>query len=126
MISPEQLQHVIESYVASLSEGNLDGVCSLFAEDAILEDPVGTPAYKAKRAIRDFYVGAIGAKPEVRLTGPVRVTASGEAAAPMRATSAYDGSTVQIDIIAVLSFDDEGRIESLKGYWGEANVRPLD
>ena len=49
MISPGELQHVVESYVASLSEGNLDGICSLFAEDATVEDPVGTPAYKSNR-----------------------------------------------------------------------------
>ena len=126
MISPEEVQQIIESYVARLSEGNLDAVCSLFAEDAVLEDPVGTPAYNSIRAIRDFYVGAISAKPEVRLTGPVRVTVSGEAAAPMQATSAYEGATVQIDIIAVISLDDQGRIKSLKGYWGEANLRPLN
>jgi steroid delta-isomerase len=118
------MRAAFEQYTSRLSAGDADGVAGLFADDAWIEDPLGAPRHVGRDAILAFYRGAIErARPEVRLTGPVRVSAVNEAAAPMQSHSNYGGSPKEIDIIDVFAFDDDGRITSMRAFWGEGNLR---
>ena len=50
----------VETYVAGYAAGDVDTILSIFAEDAVLEDPVGTPAHQGKAALRGFFsVGSL-------------------------------------------------------------------
>jgi steroid delta-isomerase len=118
------MRAAFESYTSLLSAGDADGVAELFAENAWIEDPLGAPRHVGRQAILAFYRGAVErAHPAVRLTGPVRVSAVDEAAAPMQSHSNFEGSPKEIDIIDVFAFDDAGRITSMRAFWGEGNLR---
>jgi steroid delta-isomerase len=118
------MRAAFENYTSRLSAGDADGVAELFADDAWIEDPLGAPRHVGRQAILAFYRGAVErAHPDVRLTGPVRVSAVGEAAAPMQSHSNFGGSPKEIDIIDVFAFDDAGRITSMRAFWGEGNLR---
>ena len=124
MATPEQMRLAFERYTSLLSAGDAEGVAALFADDAWIEDPLGAPRHVGRDAILTFYRGAVErAHPEVRLTGPVRVSTVGEAAAPMQSHSNFGGSPKEIDIIDVFAFDEEGRITTMRAFWGEGNMR---
>ena len=42
MNTPEHMTAVVQRYVAALNAGDLDGIVALFADDATVEDPVGS------------------------------------------------------------------------------------
>jgi steroid delta-isomerase len=118
------MRQAFERYTSLLSAGDADGVAALFSDDAWIEDPLGAPRHTGRDAILAFYRGAVErAHPEVRLTGSVRVSTVDEAAAPMQSRSNYGGSPKEIDIIDVFSFDEEGRVTSMRAFWGEGNLR---
>jgi steroid delta-isomerase len=126
VVTPEKMRWAFEQYTSRLSNGDADAVASLFADDASIEDPLGAAPRRGRTEILAFYKGAIErAHPKVELTGSVRVSAVGEAAAPMRSVSNFQGSPRAIDIIDVFSFDESGQITSMRAYWGEGNVTEL-
>jgi steroid delta-isomerase len=119
----EQMRRAFEQYVSRLSAGDGDGVAALFADDAWIEDPLGSERKQGKQAIVEFYRGAIErAHPQVELTGPVRTTNLPEAAAPLRSRSFFGGRHTVIDIIDIFTFDDDGLITSMRAYFGPSNM----
>lgn len=118
-----EVQHYIDvadNYMKFLTEKNLEGILSLYAEDATVEDPVGSEIVSGKKALRKFYGGAVKMDLVLKRTGPVRYT-GGEAAFPFRLWMEVDGEATVTDIIDVFKFDDEGKIISMRAYWGMHN-----
>jgi steroid delta-isomerase len=127
MPSADHIRRVAERYGELLTAHDADGVASLYAEEAIVEDPAGNAPLVGKSEILAFYRGAIErARPErVAVTGPVRILADGmTAAVPLQSRSTRDGRLVAVDIIDVFTFDDGGLITSMRAYWGPENVNP--
>jgi steroid delta-isomerase len=123
MISPQQVQAIMERYVELVDAGDIDGVVALYAEDAMVEDPVGKPAHVGIGEIARFYgegLGRIDAR--ACLTGPVRATHNGCGAMPFRVDLDWGGKPCSIEVIDVMEFDEKGRIRSMQAYWGELNL----
>ena len=122
------MRHAFEQYCARLTAHDAPGIAALYAADATIEDPAGSPPVVGRAAIEAFYAGALArVRPElVELSGPVRALADGSgAAAPLASTSTREGRRARLDIIDVMTFDDEGLITSLRAYWGPENLTPL-
>src|SRR5688572_13504411 len=121
------IRAAVEGYCSAFTAGDRDAYVGLFAPDAWVEDPVGTPRHEGSEAIGTFFDGARGLadKIELRLTGPVRV-AAGECAFPMQARPQLGEDTFVMDIIDVMTFDDEGRITTMRAFWDPAEMRPAD
>lgn len=111
-MSPEQKQTVVETYIDALCNSNLDAICDLYADDAILEDPVGSPVNEGKDAIRAFYTPSMGIGLKASLTGKVRCPGNA-AAFPFQVISPMG----TIEIIDVFEFNEAGKIVSMKAYW---------
>lgn len=109
----------VDSYMKGLTKADLDGVMALYAPNATVEDPVGTPVREGHEAIREFYAGAVAAGIKAELTGDVRCTES-SAAFPFRLTVG-DGA-MKIAVIDVFEFNEDGKVISMKAYWGPENV----
>ena len=64
MMDADRMVAAVEAYITSYNRADLDGVCAVFADDAVVEDPVGTPLKVGHAAIREFYTAsmATGAK----------------------------------------------------------------
>lgn len=121
----DRLVAVVDRYLERMSAGDKEGWLALFADDASVEDPVGTHPHRGRAAIADFWDLVQGLADEVRVvrTGPVRV-AGGEAAFPLQARSTIGDTTMVVDIIDLFRFDDEGRIVDLRAYWDPTDLRP--
>jgi len=123
----EQIRATIERYVDAFTRGDKDGYLSLFAPDGTVEDPVGSDVCRGPVEIAGFWDGVRNLTPtiELRLVGTPRV-AGGEAAFAMQALPELGDAKMVVDIIDVMSFDDDGRITSLRAYWDMAEMRPYE
>ncbi|MCY1417293.1 Steroid Delta-isomerase [compost metagenome] len=110
-------------YVELVDAGDIDGIVALYAENAVIEDPVGSPPIAGIEAIDRFYREGLGqSDASAQLTGPVRVAGNNCGAMPFRVDLTWNGEPSTIHVIDVMEFDDDGRIRSMKAYWGELNL----
>ena len=128
MADAAAMRHAFEHYCERLTAHDAPGIAALYALDATVEDPAGSPVVAGRAAIEAFYAGALArVQPEsVALTGPVRALADGTAAAAtLASTSTRDGARLRLEIIDVMTFDAHGLITSMRAYWGPDNLTPL-
>lgn len=102
----------VEKYMLAVSSNNLDLIREIYADNAVVEDPVGSPPKEGIDAILAFYkgFGALGVKLE--LTGSVKC-AGNAAAFPFNAKI----GPKTLEIIDVFEFDKQGKVVSMKAYW---------
>lgn len=119
--SDERVREVVADYLRLVETGTADQITALFADDATLEDPVGSEVRRGAEAIREFYATIEPLPTRTRLV-ELRVVA-GTAAFHFELVTRPEGMTVTVAPIEVMTFDDEGRITSMKAYWGDADMR---
>ena len=107
----------VDNYIRGLNEKNLEGILKLYADDATVEDPVGSKVISVKAAIRQFYSGAVNIDMTLTRTGPVRI-AGVEVAFPFQLRMVVEGTPMITDIIDVFRFDESGKIVSMR-HFGE-------
>lgn len=112
-MSTEQRENAVNAYINALNNDDLDAICALYADDAVVEDPVGTPPHKGQDAIRAFYSKSTGIGIKAELTGAIRCPGNDAAAFPFKVTSPMG----VIEIIDVFEFDAAGKVVSMKAYW---------
>jgi steroid delta-isomerase len=118
--SPEKIREVIEQYVARVATGTTDQVLELYAEGATVEDPVGTEVRTTREALRDFYAGLEGLEQAGEVLS-VRI-ADGEAAFLFELRTRAGEQTYTLAPIDVMTFDDDGRITSMRAYWSDSDL----
>jgi steroid delta-isomerase len=125
MSDHEHMVATVHAYVRGFLENDAQAICALFAEDATVEDPLGTPAHVGIEAVRRFYTRIMNdGGGRLELQGPVR-TASGSAAFAFSSYLTRDGVDLRIDVIDVFQFDPAGKIRSMRAYWGPENKHTL-
>lgn len=108
----------VERYFEAFEKGDLQIIRDLYADDATLEDPVGSEVHRGIQAVCAFYEGPLKAV-TLTPTGPPRC-AGNAVAFPFQVE--LPGSCVQA--IDVFEFDDAGKIVSMKAYWSPENIVP--
>lgn len=118
--SNERILEVIHAYVDLVADGTADQVVALYAEGATVEDPVGSAVRSTREAIHEFYATLEGLEQRGRvLTARV---AGGEAAFQFELATTAGDQTFTLSPIDVMTFDDDGRITSMKAYWSDSDV----
>ncbi len=56
-MSTEIMQAAPAKYLTALADKDLEGILALYADDAVVEDPVGSEPHVGMAAIREFYKG---------------------------------------------------------------------
>ncbi len=119
--SAESKRQAVHSYIRALNEGDLEAIVALYADDAEVEDPVGSVPKRGLAEIRAFYAGSVQLKLQVELEGPIRAVAN-EAAFAFRVTFNYLGKTTTIRPIDVFRFDAAGRIVQMRAFFGPTDT----
>jgi steroid delta-isomerase len=123
MVDAAWIRRCMSDYVSKVDAGDIDGILALYADDASVEDPVGSPPRIGRAAIERFYRDGLGqAAARAELTGPVRV-AGRCGAMPFRVDLNWQGRACSIQVIDVMEFDEQGLIRSMKAYWGEGDLQ---
>ena len=121
MINYDEAMRVCETYIHALVTNDVEAILDLYADDATVEDPVGTESRSGKDALRSFYTGAVTGVVEAALTGQPRV-AGDEVAFPFQVIAGQPGEGIQINIIDVFRFNAEGKVDLMRAFWGSNNV----
>ncbi len=119
--------------MAAVESGDRDAWLDLFADDAVVEDPVGPSAFdpegkghRGRAAIAAFYDNVIGVNQSIRFivrqshlcgeevanVGVIRITLAG-------------GSAVEVDGVYTYRRSPDGRIAALRAYWEPEQVRSV-
>ena len=124
-MSDEVILSTIERYQTTFSAEDRDGWLALFTDDAVLEDPVGSPAHEGRDALAAFWDG-VHQRTE---RGTVRMT-QGPAVCGLEAAWAFEldvtlrsGRRSLVQIIDHGTFTEDGRIRSIRAFWSAATAR---
>ena len=125
-LSEQAIVRTIERYQSTFSADDQEGWLALFTDDAVLEDPVGSPAHQGRAAIAKFW-DTVHARTE---RGTVRMT-QGPAVCGLEAAWAFEldvtlrnGRRSVVEIIDHGTFTEDGRIRSIRAFWSLATARP--
>lgn len=121
MPTPEQMEAAVHAYVAAFAAGDPEQAVAIFAEDAVVEDPIGTPPKIGHAAIREFYVASMATGAKLVLDGPIRV-ATAHAAFAFHVPLHFDGKDMEIHVIDTFAFDENGKVKEMKAYFGPGNM----
>jgi ketosteroid isomerase-like protein len=130
----EQPEHpAIQANIDSIrlaSAGDRDGWLDLYADDAVVQDPVGISPFDAtgaghvgKEAIAKFWDDVIGPS-NITLTVHKRIP-SGECACAVHQTAINDmggGAKTEVEMIAVYELNDAGKIKRMSAFWSWASM----
>ncbi|GLV30415.1 hypothetical protein TomTYG75_32180 [Sphingobium sp. TomTYG75] len=121
MPDPVKMEAAVHAYVAAFEAGSADQVAALYAQDATVEDPIGSPIHKGREAIRAFYAESMKTGAKLKLEGPVRV-AGDYAVFPFSVNLNYDGGHKRIDVIDTFRFNDANEVIEMRAFWGPTNM----
>jgi steroid delta-isomerase len=120
MPGPKDSATTVNRYLELLAKGDADGIADLYATDATVEDPVGGEVHIGRQAIHGFYSNVPGTNNQTEVV--TLRTLGNEAAFHWTLTVDLGNGRMRIDIISTMTFDDEGKIASMKAYWGPDNI----
>lgn len=122
MPTTEQLLAAVDGYVSGFAVGDVEAIVSLFAEDATVEDPVGTEPKRGRDAIRAFYAVSVGTGAKLELLGDPRCAAD-FVAFPFAVKLEWQGKRQVIEVIDTFRINDDGKITEMRAFFGPANMK---
>jgi steroid delta-isomerase len=127
MPDQDAIRSTIEQYLKRFSDGDREGWLALFADDATMEDPVGTPLKRGKDEIGAFYDQSRSVADSVELRGlDVTIVVGDQASFAMEVRPTIGGATMVLPAIDVMTFDDEARITSQRAFVDFGMMRPAE
>ena len=123
--SPQTTRATIENYVKAWATGDKKLFLTLFAEDAVWEDPVGSPPFKGLAGVEKFWDFS-HAGPARQLT-PVAheiVTCANQGILrfTMQVRLPKENQGLDLSIIDYFEVNDAGKIKVAKAFWDESKI----
>ncbi|EKF22614.1 snoaL-like domain protein [Mycolicibacterium hassiacum DSM 44199] len=120
MSTPQDNANTVHRYLEFVAKGQPDEIAALYADDATVEDPVGSEVHIGRQAIRGFYgnLENVQSRTEVKTLRAL----GHEVAFYWTLSIGGDEGGMTMDIISVMTFNDDGRIKSMKAYWTPENI----
>jgi steroid delta-isomerase len=122
MEASEKLE-CVERYVKGVSAYDIECIRTLYDDKATVEDPAGTDPHVGIDAICKFYEQSFNVIVKLELTGPVRY-ADNVAVFPLVCNIILGDSKFKIDVIDIFEFNPNGKVQSMRAYWGAENCSP--
>lgn len=113
---------VVDNYVASYNKGDLEGIVSIFADDATVLDPVGTPLLHGKKAIRNFMQAGVSMGAQLHLEDAIRC-AGDYATFPFIVELEFESKLTGIEVIDIFRFDEYGKVIEMRAFFGPDNMK---
>lgn len=131
----EKMLETVQAYFDLFNAQEAKGIADLYADDATVTDPVGTPAKEGKEAILAFYTMAVKNGARLSQKGPTRIAGNAAAFAftvSVGAMTDVDADVavavelpkggMTIDVIDTFYFNEDGKVTEMKAYWGPGNI----
>lgn len=125
MVSEQQMKAAMQAYIDTFNRVDAAGIADLYADDATVEDPVGSPLKMGKKAIREFYDYAIKTGAKLKLAAPIRASHGNSAAMAFDVELNMPQGRMVIHVIDVMTFNDAGKFTSMRAFWGQSDMENL-
>ncbi len=107
----------VHKYVEAFANSDMNLIREIYADDAVVEDPVGSDPHVGIEAVCGFYEGPFSMGVTLELTGTPRC-AGDSVAFPFQ----VHAGAMQVEIIDVFEFNEQGKVCSMRAYWGPDNT----
>ncbi len=115
MADRSQICAACDRYVSAVDGADVEAILALYADTAVVEDPVGSEPKVGKEALRAFYAGSLGPAVSARRIGPITVAAD-HAAFQFRVDVDLGETKIKLTTTDVMRFDAAGRIVEMVAY----------
>jgi steroid Delta-isomerase len=121
MPSQSEMKAALQAYIDGFNADDADAIMALFADDAVIEDPVGSPL-KSRAEFEAFIRQGVRFGARLKLAAPIRGSHGNHAAMVFTVTFVQDGVRYTTNSTDVMTFDAAGKISRMEGYWGPGDV----
>ena len=121
MPTQAEMKAAVQAYVDRFNAKDADGIMDLFADNAVIEDPVGSPL-KSRREFAEFVRQGVEFGASLSLSAPIRGSHGNYAAMVFTVTFTQNGKRITTNSADVMEFDEAGKILSMKGFWGPEDM----
>ncbi|MGP4023712.1 nuclear transport factor 2 family protein [Actinomadura sp. 3N407] len=118
MPTQDHMKQALQTYIDAFNAGDAQAVVALYADDAVIEDPVGNPPITGRAAIEEFYTNAIAGGAKLALDAPIRGSHGDRAAMAFT----VDVPGMRIRAIDVMTFGPGGEIVRMEAHWGPDDI----
>lgn len=123
--SQKTMKAALQAYVDRTNAGDAAGLLALFATDAMIEDPVGSPV-KPYAELAGWFADSVAFGAKITTVAPIRGSHGNAAAVVFDVEFTPPGSQrLRIRSLDVCTFNADGLITSLRAYWGPEDVDPV-
>jgi steroid Delta-isomerase len=122
MADEQQMKAAMQAYIDGFNRSDAQAIVNLYAEDATVEDPVGSPLRKGRAEIAAFYKMAIETGAKLALAAPIRASHGNAAAMAFDVKLRMPQGPALIRVIDVMTFDAAGRFKTMQAYWGQSDM----
>ena len=122
-MSPELISAAIKAYFQAIRDMDMDAWVDTFAEDAVSNDPVGSPPIVGHQKLREFFQSIAGAFEKVGLTeNEIFIAGNGAAVKWTGSGTSKQGKSVRDEGIEVFEINVRGKIQRVYAYWNPAEM----
>ena len=121
MPTQAHMKAALQAYIDGFNAGDADAIMALFADNAVIEDPVGSPL-KSRAEFEAFIRQGIKFGARLALAAPIRGSHGDHAAMVFTVTFVQDGVRYATNSTDVVAFDAAGKIVRMDGFWGPSDV----
>lgn len=124
-LAAERMRASILKYAQYQGAGDVAGILTLFAPDAVIRDPANGPEHRGHAALEAFFRAghaAAGGAIEMTPEGEIRI-AGNHAAANFIVRTVRSQPVFRVATTDVMTFDEYGLITSMIAYWGPENFQ---
>lgn len=116
----EKITAAVNTYIDAFQTSDLAAIMSLYAEDCCVEDPVGSSVKQGRAAVEEFYKSALAMNVKLQLESEIRIAGNEAAFAFTGEVDTGDG-IMTFRPIDVMVFNDEGKVTSMRAFFGPTN-----
>lgn len=121
MPTQAHMKAALQAYIDGFNADDPDAVMALFADNAVIEDPVGSPL-KSRVEFEAFIRQGVKFGARLELAAPIRGSYGSHAAMVFTVTFVQDGVRYTTNSTDVMTFDGAGKIVRMDGFWGPSDV----
>ena len=120
--TPQRMRRIVQQLIDALAAGDAARIVELYAEDATVEDPVGTEPLRGRVAIAELYERAVEMGARIELVTPIRASHGLAAAMAFNVRINAPQGEMCIAVVEVLEFDATLKITRMRAYWAPDDV----
>ena len=121
MSTSDEIRRKINAYVKAFNARDIEAVISIYAEDATLEDPVGSGLKRGREEIRAFYEQYRDQPSFLQLTGDFRFP-EGAVAFSFYCYMGDPAAPMIVEVTDTFRFNENGQVKEMRAFWGMPNV----